>query len=93
MGRSRRAGAETTAGGEPRRRVGPTSRDTNVGSRREERAEAREEPRAVERREAETRVERETRGERERDAWRERERAHTRECNVAGCASYIEALE
>ena len=71
---------------------------------REERAEAREEPRAVERREAETRVERERRvasereprGERERHAIaseRERERAHTRECDVAGCASYIEALE
>ena len=48
---------------------------------REERAEEREEPRAVERREAETRVE------------RQRESTRTRECDVAECASYIEALE
>ena len=41
---------------------------------------------------------RETRGSKEREPRtrareRERERAHARECDVAGCASYIEALE
>ena len=38
--------------------------------------------------------ERKTSGERERHAIAtERGREHTRECNVAGCGSYIEAIE
>ena len=91
---------------EPRRHEGSTSRDANVeglarGEVRGRREDTRGHGRCKRRRERDVHAkvhererEKHVAPKREpRTRARERESTHTRECDVAGCASYIEALE